>query len=138
MEISYRIRKYIEEKGGPCKVYGATLEVRLAEDDKNVVGPDITVVCDPVKLTDEGCKGAPDWIIEIVSPSNPQNDYIRKLNKYLETGVREYWIVDPIKDKISVYRFEQHSAYPEEYTFKHEIKAGIYNDLCIDFAGIDI
>ena len=82
--------------------------------------------------------GAPDWIIEIVSPSNPGNDYIRKLNLYRESGVREYWIIDPVKMKISVYEFEKGSSSPQEYTFEDKIKAGIYDDLEIDFSGINL
>ena len=61
------------------------------------VEPDISVICDKNKLTDEGCKGAPDWIIEIVSPSSRAMDYNKKLFKYRTAGVREYWIVDPMK-----------------------------------------
>mgnify|MGYP002853882297 CR=1 FL=1 len=137
MEIAYRIREYIGAKDGSCKVYPAPFDVVLDKDEKTVVEPDIVVICDPNKLTDNCCKGAPDWIIEIASPSNANNDYLRKLSLYKRAGVKEYWIVDPIKDKISVYRFEQHSAYPEEYTFKDKIKAGIYEDLYIDFVDID-
>ena len=128
-----RIGNYIEDNGGSCEVYPAPFEVRVKADNKNTVEPDISVICDPSKLTDEGCMGAPDWIIEIVSPSNPGNDYIRKLNLYRESGVREYWIIDPVKMKISVYEFEKGSSSPQEYTFEDKIKAGIYDDLEIDF-----
>ncbi len=56
--------------------------------------PDISVICDPDKLTDRGCEGAPDWIIEIISPGTFSHDYVRKLNLYLDAGVKEYWIAD--------------------------------------------
>ena len=69
----------------------------LNEDDKNYVEPDISVICDKRKLTDAGCNGAPDWIVEIVSPGSRQMDYMRKLFKYRSAGVKEYWIVDPEK-----------------------------------------
>lgn len=74
------------------------------------VEPDISVICDPEKLTDKGCTGAPDWIIEIISPGNPEHDYIRKLNLYADAGVREYWIVDPRDRKILVYDLQNEHA----------------------------
>ena len=137
-ELFYRIRRYIEENGGSCRVYPAPFAVRVKTDNKNTVEPDVSVICDPSKLTDEGCMGAPDWIIEIVSPSNPGNDYIRKLNLYREAGVREYWIVDPDKNKVSVYEFEKGAPAPKEFTFKDKVKASIYDDLVIDFSAIDL
>lgn len=88
------------------------------------------------KLTDEGCKGAPDWIIEIVSPSSRAMDYNKKLFKYRTAGVREYWIVDLMKQLIMIYNFE-HDIF-EEYSFSDKVKAGIYEDLEIDFSGISI
>jgi Uma2 family endonuclease len=86
----------------PCQVYAAPFDVRLPEEDEaderiaTVVQPDITVVCDPSRLDDKGCRGAPDWIVEIVSPSSVSMDYIRKLALYEKHGVREYWIVHPV------------------------------------------
>jgi Uma2 family endonuclease len=102
----------------------------------NCVSPDISVVCDKSKLTEITCNGAPDWIIEIVSPSSIKMDYFFKLFKYVESGVREYWIVDPSKEIVRVYSFEKMDM--NEYTFKDKIKAGIYEDLEIDFANIGI
>ncbi|MDE7479609.1 MAG: Uma2 family endonuclease, partial [Lachnospiraceae bacterium] len=93
--LNTEINLYIRSKGGPCEVYPAPFAVKLFKDDKNIVEPDISVICDPNKLTDKGCSGAPDWIIEIASPSNPSHDYVKKLNLYLDAGVREYWIVNP-------------------------------------------
>ncbi len=72
-----------------------------------MVEPDISVSCDPNKLTERDCTGAPDWIVEIVSPSNPGHDYIRKLNLYADAGVREYWIVNPMKETVFVYYLEE-------------------------------
>jgi Uma2 family endonuclease len=86
-------------EGKPGKVYAAPFGVRLSPKndltDDTYFEPDITVVCDPAKLDDRGCNGAPDMIIEIMSPSNRQNDMLVKFRKYLQAGVREYWIVDP-------------------------------------------
>lgn len=82
----------ISKNKGKCEVYTAPFDVKLSES--TVVIPDISVICDSSKLTDKGCSGAPDWIIEIVS-SNAIHDYLLKLNLYQAYGVREYWIVDP-------------------------------------------
>ncbi len=112
----------------------APLAVFLNKDNKNYVEPDISVICDKSKLTIHGCVGSPDWIIEIVSPSSRQMDYFTKLFKYRSAEVREYWIVDPLKNRIIVYQFE--TGIITEYSFSDSIKVGIYNDLTIDFAEI--
>lgn len=85
-----RIANYIEHKGRPCEVYPAPFAVFLNEDDINYVEPDVSVICDPSKLNDKGCNGAPDWIIEVISPSSRQLDYSTKLFKYRSAGVQEY------------------------------------------------
>ncbi|EOS23224.1 hypothetical protein C806_02729 [Lachnospiraceae bacterium 3-1] len=128
------IREYIKSKNGLCRLYVAPFAVFLNKDDKNYVEPDISVICDPDKLHDKGCMGAPDWIIEIVSPSSRQMDYYTKLFEYRTAGLKEYWIVDPEKDRILVYNFE--SEQTGDYTFSDSIKAGIYDDLFIDFSQI--
>jgi Uma2 family endonuclease len=96
-ELFYRIRGFLE--GKPCKVYPAPYAVRLnpREDggDNTVFEPDIVVVCDPAKRDKQGCKGAPDLVIEVLSPSTVRHDRIVKFRKYQQSGVREYWIVDP-------------------------------------------
>ena len=108
----------------------------LNEDDKNYVEPDISVICAPEKLTDNGCTGAPDWIIEIVSPGSRRMDYFVKLFKYRTAGVREYWIVDPEKSRVTVYLFDSDNT--EEYSFSDTVKVGIYDDLEIDLSSINI
>ena len=77
----------------------------LNEDDKTYVEPDISVICDAGKLTDRGCAGAPDWIIEVASPGSQKMDYLTKLFKYRTAGVREYWIVNPMQETVQVYYF---------------------------------
>ena len=106
----------------------------LNEDDLNYVEPDISVICSPSKLNDKGCAGAPDWIIEVVSPSSRRMDYFTKLFKYRSAGVREYWIVDPEKNRILVYNFETENT--GDYTFSDSVKAGIFEDLYISFPDI--
>lgn len=139
MELSATIRNYFKTKGGPCEVYPAPFAVKLfAEDDKTIVEPDISVICDPNKLTDRGCTGAPDWIIEIISPSTSSHDYIRKLNLYADSGVKEYWIVDPERKRIFVYFLENTKFEVETYTFQDKIKVNIYDDLWIDFKELSL
>ena len=89
-------------RGNPCQVYHAPFDVRLTTAGANgdqqiqtVVQPDICVVCDPAKLDDRGCVGAPDWIVEILSPGNTTRDTRIKFDLYEESGVLEYWIVYP-------------------------------------------
>ena len=141
MDLSSIIREYIRSHKGKCEVYAAPFAVYLDEKSNTYVEPDISVICDKNKLTDKGCKGAPDWIIEIVSPASRRMDYYTKLFKYRTAGVREYWIVDPDKDRIFVYHFVAESAEEEsmeEYTLKDSVKAGIYDELVIDFGDMDV
>ena len=118
-----KITNYITAKNGQCKVYPAPFTVELFE------------CC---KLTEQGCCGAPDWIIEIVSPGNPSHDYVRKLNLYADAGVREYWIVEPMGKEISVYFFEKSSFRAFSYTFHDKIRSRISDDLWIDFAQLEV
>lgn len=131
------IANYIKAKGGSCRVYPAPFAVKLFNDRTNIVEPDISVICDPKKLTAKGCSGAPDWIIEIVSPSNPSHDYITKLGLYHDAGVREYWIVDPQNKNIYVYNMEAETFILNAYSFHETVNAGIYDDLSIDFSSFD-
>lgn len=134
--LSRKIADYIDAKKGDCKVYLAPFAVFLNENNNNYVEPDISIICDKNKLISNGCNGAPDWIIEVVSPSSRPMDYYKKLFKYRTAGVREYWIVDFEKNRITVYGFQRDSL--EEYTFSDKVKAGIYDDFEIDFSEISI
>ncbi|MDE7477745.1 MAG: Uma2 family endonuclease [Lachnospiraceae bacterium] len=134
-KLHQTIGNYISAKKGICEVYAAPFSVFLNEDDKNYVEPDISVICDKSKLDDKGCIGAPDWIIEITSPSNPENDYGIKLFKYRTAGVREYWIVNPQKQAVIVYDFEQEKR-TNHYSFEDTIPVCIYEDLNICIADL--
>lgn len=133
-EIFGIIRDYIRSNHGACEVYAAPFAVYLDENTNTYVEPDISVICDSEKLDDRGCTGAPDWIVEIVSSFSRQMDYYKKLFKYRTAGVREYWVVDPDKNFILVYNFEQGTS--EQYTLSDKVKAGIYENLVIDFGTI--
>ena len=130
------IADYIDAKGGSCEVDIAPFAVFLNENDKNYVEPDISVICDRNKLNDKGCVGAPDWIIEIVSPGSRRMDYFTKLFKYRTAGVREYWIVDPDKNRITVYNFDTEDT--ADYSFADSVQSGIYSDFAIDFEKLNI
>lgn len=127
--INTEINMYIRANNGECEVFPAPFAVFLEQDDINYVEPDISVICNPSKLDDQGCHGAPDWVVEIVSPGNKSMDYFTKLFKYRTVGVREYWIVDPEKETITVYRFEKEAM--EEYFFGEAVPAGIYEGFSI-------
>lgn len=140
MELSAEIRNYIKSNNGSCKVYPAPFDVVLvdenqdAKESKNIVQPDISVICDKNKLTDNGCTGSPDMIVEIISQYNPRNDYIKKLNLYEQFRVKEYWIVNPMKKNILVYILTENGyGMPDMYTFNDIVKVNIYDNLEIDF-----
>jgi Uma2 family endonuclease len=106
-ELARQIGNFLREHS--CQGFVAPFDVRLPEKNEHddeittVVQPDIAVICDAAKLDDRGCRGAPDWIIEVVSPNTASNDYIRKVDIYQNHGVREYWIVHPI-DQVLILR----------------------------------
>lgn len=134
-EISSQICSYIHDRGLPDQIYYGRFSVFF--DDYNMVEPDISVIQDKAKLSDRGCEGAPDWIIEIVMPGDPLHDYVTKLEKYFVEGVQEYWIVDGEKQKVTVYCFEQ-DIYAESHTFNEPVKSYLYKDLAVDFSIMDL
>ncbi|WP_297417465.1 Uma2 family endonuclease [Clostridium sp.] len=145
LKLSTSIETYIQSNNGECEVYPAPFDVILKADDeninnsKNIVQPDISVVCDKNKLNDKGCIGSPDMIIEVVSPFNPSNDYIKKLSLYEKFKVREYWIVNPMEENILVYTLTNNDyAAPKVYSFDDKIKVNIYTDLYINFKSFDL
>ena len=130
------IANYIDTHNGRCEVYPAPFAVFLNTDDMNLVEPDISVICDPDKIDDRGCQGAPNWVIEIVSPGSRRMDYFTKVFKYRTAGVREYWIVDPEKNRITVWNFEKNDNI--EYSFTDFVASGIYPGFCIDFGKLNL
>lgn len=129
------IENYVQSHRGDCEIYPAPFAVNLDADDINWVEPDVSVICDKNKLTDRGSSGAPDWIIEVVSPSSRKMDYSVKNALYSEAGVREYWIVDPEKERTTIYRYYEDAA-PAIFAFNHEIVVGIYGDLSITISDL--
>ena len=122
--ISRRLTSQIDAflQGKECELFYAPFGVRLFEKDGDrpedvdtLVEPDLSVICDKNKLDDAGCKGAPDFIIEIMSPSNRRHDKVTKLNLYQRAGVREYWIVSPEMQTIEVFLLEDGFLKPKEF-----------------------
>ena len=137
-ELHGTIYNYIKSKKGACKIFPAPFSVKLREEWNTIVEPDLSIICDRDKITDKGCTGAPDWIIEIVSPSNSRHDYATKLNLYTDAGVREYWIVDPKTEQVLVYNLDSENFSLQVYGFQDKIKVNIYEDFYIDFTALDI
>ena len=128
--LASTIDRYISDNNGKCEVYAAPFAVFLNKDNKTYVEPDVSVICDTDKLDDRGCNGAPDWIVEIVSPGSQRMDYSVKLFKYRSAGVREYWIIDPYKENVTVYTFKPEEDYGQ-YAFDDYVPVGIYDGFSI-------
>ena len=133
--LSRIIGNFIAEQGGNCEVIPAPFAVNLDAEDKSWVEPDISVICDMNKISETLDRVFPDWIIEIVSPSSVRMDYVKKLNLYMDSGVREYWIVDPSRERTVIYHLESGVA-PAIFSFDQDISAAIYDGLIINVADL--
>lgn len=131
--------------GKPCKVYLAPFCVRLGddaeqkhEDIKRVFEPDISIVCDKSKIDEKGCMGAPELIVEVLSPSSVRMDRVEKFNSYEEAGVKEYWLVEPQGKIVSVFVLQGNNRYgrPEIYTEDEKIAVSIFPDLVVDLSTV--
>ena len=129
--LSYQFHTYLREK--PCRVLIAPLDVRLFykedESDDTIVQPDIMIICDREKLGEEACHGAPDLVVEILSPSNTAIEMQRKFKLYQETRVREYWIVDPQNNGITVHCFKENAIMTNIYGNTGSLPVTILPDL---------
>lgn len=135
-ELCKVIRDYIQKKKGNCIPIVSPVSVQLDCDDKTILEPDVVVVCDRDKFKNGIIFGAPDFVVEVLSPSTRKKDLTIKHFKYMNAGVREYWIIDPVKKNIVVYDFETLDL-PEIYTFEHKVPIKIFNGEClVDFKEI--
>jgi len=141
VNLSTLIRNFLENK--TCKVYAAPFDVLLPdgneadEDVRTVVQPDIMVVCDLEKIVEHGCRGAPDWVIEIISPSTAGKDHITKRNLYERHGVKEFWVIQPIERTIAVCRLSgKKFGRSSEFDDAACIKVGVLPGLEIDCAKV--
>ena len=132
-ELLYLLKGHISKNEGSCVPFIAPTDVQLDCDDKTMLQPDVFVVCDRSKITKNCIVGAPDLVIEIVSPGNVTTDVMIKLFKYQKAGVREYWIIFPDEQNVVVYDFAK-KAQPVQYTFNDAVPVSIWNGACeIDF-----
>ncbi|MDD2979903.1 MAG: Uma2 family endonuclease [Hespellia sp.] len=137
VEIAVRFRNFIHGKKGSCIPIVSPIDVQLDCDDRTMVQPDVIVMCDRDKVTRKCIFGAPDFVMEILSPSTARKDSIKKLSKYENAGVREYWIVDPDHKRVLVYDFST-ECYPIVYGFDAKIPVGIFDgEMEIDMAEIE-
>lgn len=125
LKLSRALDELAEKTGCPCEVYPAPCAVNVKGDGSSWVEPDVSVVCDPSKLSDRGCEGAPDLVVEVVSPSSRGRDYLTKAALYSEAHARECWIVDPAISQTAVYRYELGEVLPTTYPFSSPIPIGI-------------
>jgi Uma2 family endonuclease len=125
-------------KGKECKPFIAPLDVYLREEDgscENVFQPDIFIVCDKNKIKERCIEGAPDLVVEVTSKSSYQYDYFLKLGRYLRFGVKEYWIINPLKNHTLVYRNNNGSSSVDNYSFDEVVETGLFEGLRIDLQG---
>jgi Uma2 family endonuclease len=129
--------------GSPCEVYIATFDVRLPRageaDDlvDTVVQPDLTIVCDASKLDERGCRGAPDWIVEVLSPSTATHDHVRKRQVYERAGVREFWLLHPVDRMVTMYRLDGgRYGFPDIHETAGTLSVGVLADVVIDWERI--
>lgn len=130
--LSRILADYIDKHRGTCEVFPAPFAVFLPGDD-SYLEPDISVICEKDKISDRGCEGAPDFVIEVVSPSSRKMDYSTKMTLYSDAGVREYWIVDPARERTTIYYFEEDAA-PVIVPFYYPARVNVYEDLEITIA----
>ena len=144
-KISWHLGLCLMKNKGKCEVYPAPFDVRFPKkgetaDDKidTVVQPDICVVCDLSKIDDKGCCGAPDMIVEVLSPSTAQKDRNEKFNLYEEHGVKEYWLVHPGDKTIQVFLLQKNGKYDEGalYEKKGSVPVHLFDDYLIDLNAI--
>ena len=137
--IVFKYLLYFENK--PCTVFFAPFDVRLPvpskKGDTTVVQPDLCIICDETKLDDNGCNGAPDLIVEILSPNNSKHDVDTKFKLYEESGVKEYWMVEPVEKMILVYTL-QNEIYIglKPFTEGEIIKSPLFPDMKIDVESV--
>lgn len=139
-EVGFQIRTYLTGKN--CSIYAAPFDVRLPRaneaDDKTstVIQPDLAVICDKSKLDDKGCKGAPDWVTEVLSPATALKDMDKKRRLYEQHGVREYWIIHPTDRWIMVYTLKDDGQYglPQMFGMDEPTAVNLFPELSIDWA----
>jgi Uma2 family endonuclease len=139
-ELGRQIGNYLQ--GKPCKIYVAPFDVRLPRQDEadanveTVVQPDLSIICDKAKLDKLGCRGAPDWIVEVLSPSTTLKDMNTKRSLYEQHGVQEYWIIHPEDRWLMVYTLDAQERYgkPGVFGMDEPTTVQLFPDLSIDWS----
>ena len=141
MELSRQFSNFLHNR--PCRVYAAPFAVRpfeakedSPEDVDTMLEPDLTIVCNPDKLDNYGCKGAPDMVIEILSPSTRRHDLSLKYRLYQRAGVREYWIVDPVGETVQVFRLEDGLYNAADVYTGGTVPVGLWEDFSVDLSQV--
>ena len=142
MELAKQIAVFLT--GKKCEVYHAPFDVRLPEADEDdsetmtVVQPDIAVICDPAKLDNRGCRGAPDFVVEILSPFTASKDQIEKLALYEKHGVKEYWIIHPTDNLLTAHLLGKDGKYgtPAIYEGKGSLEVATLPGLTVDLDAV--
>ena len=133
--IYRKLCDHIDKNNGRCRAFVAPLDVQLNREKNTIVQPDVFVLCDKNKLENGRVVGAPDFVIEVVSPSNKLHDYEKKLGEYRRAGVREYWIVDIDNNVVITFFFEADKI--KFYTFDDKVPVGIWDGECkVDFKAV--
>lgn len=132
LQIANVLVNYIRNHNGQCVPFVAPMDVRLDMDEYTILQPDVMLVCDRNKIREKVIYGVPDFVVEILSPSTKRKDMTIKLGKYMDAGVKEYWMIDPKKKSVVVYLLnEEEKDYDISiYTFNHEVPVGIYEGEC--------
>lgn len=121
----------------PCEVYLSPCDVRLDKDNYTMVQPDLLVICGEYDENGIRYEGAPELVVEILSPSSRSKDMVLKLYKYQNAGVKEYWIIDPKHRTVYIHQFSDEDYAPKQYAFDQEIPIGISEGKCsIDFSKV--
>ncbi len=140
MEISFQLRKQIEECGKDCLVFAAPSDVKISRDNRTIVQPDIYVVCDLTMIGNgKNTVGAPPFIVEILSPSTKSKDMLLKAWKYASSGVQEYWMVDPAKRSVLIHDYIKNpdGTETDSYSFDDTVPVRISDGHCsVDFKSI--
>ena len=138
LELARQVANVLE--GSPCRPYIAPFDVRLPKTDEiddevnTVVQPDLVVICDRAKLDDKGCRGAPDWVVEVLSPSTAGHDQILKRALYQRVGVREYWLVHPVDRLVTIYTLNAGSyGVPDVRELVGTLAVGVLPEIVIDW-----
>ncbi|MBO4889307.1 MAG: Uma2 family endonuclease [Firmicutes bacterium] len=128
--VFFQLQSFITLHNGPCEAFFAPYDVKLDKDAYTMVQPDVLVICDPARVEEKNLEGAPDLIVEVVSPSSRRKDMLLKLAKYMKAGVIEYWIIDPESEKVLVYQ-QKDQFLAQIYRFDQPIPVSIWDRECL-------